>query len=65
MYEPERLESDDERLTAQWERKNASREYNDYESDDDDENDYCSTCGHQTVYSFEEGGRICYKHGLQ
>jgi hypothetical protein len=43
----------------------------DYESDDDDyyddddENDYCDTCGHQTVYSFEEGGRICYKHGLQ
>lgn len=41
----------------------------DYDGDDDWEddetNDYCSECGHQTVYSFEEGGRICYKHGLQ
>lgn len=70
MYEPEsRLESDDERLTSRWERKNKSREYEEaYPQEDEEEDDdtvYCDECGKQCKWSGDEGGYVCYWHGLQ
>lgn len=67
--QPRRIASDDERLTERWERKNNSREYDDgYPPEDENEDDgivFCDECGKQCKWSGEEGGYVCFWHGLQ
>jgi hypothetical protein len=62
--------SDDERLTEEIERRQRTRESIwenslDSETDEDLDNLYCDECGRATHYDFEQGGRVCPKHGLQ
>lgn len=50
------------------ERRNRNREALETESqvdDDDDDTVYCDECGKQCKWSGEEGGYVCYWHGLQ